>query len=246
MMNSVPLLKAERLSYRYKKQSEKALSDISFSLHAGQIIGLLGSNGSGKSTLIDLIVGLRTPLTGTLIKSKETGLIISWVPQDYAFYPELSCLANLEFFAGMLSLERPKKQQRIEQVILSCQLDEYLHKRARHCSGGVRRRLNLAIALLQQPDVLLLDEPTVGVDPVNRVFLMDQVQKLAKQGAAVLYATHHLDEVASLCTDLLFLEKGKMVVSGSISSLLKPAGLKAPFRTLESLYMFYAKQESTL
>jgi ABC-2 type transport system ATP-binding protein len=118
-------------------------------------------------------------------------------------------------------------------------LQEFAERRARHCSGGVRRRLNLGIALLQEPEVLLLDEPTVGVDPQSRAFLLDRVRDMVAGGTAVLYATHYMEEVSALCSHILLLDHGQVLASGDLATLLRgPAG-SAPFEHLEALFMHY-------
>lgn len=242
MTESVPYLTAQRLVYRYSKQATNAVSGIDLSLSAGQVIGLLGPNGSGKSTLIDLLMGLRKPDAGRVIRAVDPKPLIAWVPQEYAFYPELSCFENLRLFAGMLQLRRTEAEQRIKHAVSSCLLDEFVDRRARQCSGGVRRRLNLAIALLQRPDVLLLDEPTVGVDPQTRSILLQRLKTLAQAGAAVLYATHHLEEVAELCTDLLVIDSGRVLASGSMDALLCHPEDGAPFANLEALFVYYTQR----
>jgi ABC-2 type transport system ATP-binding protein len=204
----------------------------------GQAVGLLGPNGSGKSTLINLLLGLRTPQGGQVRRDGGAGSVIAWVPQEYAFYPELTCKENLDFFAGLLVLPPAETARRVESAISSCMLEEFAGKRARHCSGGVRRRLNLGIALLQQPDVLLLDEPTVGVDPQSRAFLLDRIRDLVNAGTAVLYATHYMEEVSKVCSHILLLDHGQVLADGNLDTLLRGSG-NAPFKDLESLFMHH-------
>jgi len=165
------------------------------------------------------------------------------VPQDYAFYPELTCRENLELFAGMLDLTGADAEARIERAVSDCVLEEFLSRRAKRCSGGVRRRLNLAIALLQRPDVLLLDEPTAGVDPQSRAFLLDRVREFANHGTAILYATHYMEEVSAVCSHILLLDHGRVVASGDLASLLRTPSESGPFDNLEQLFMHYTKRQ---
>ena len=130
-----------------------------------------------------------------------------------------------------------RETARIDQVIAACVLGEFLNKQARHCSGGVRRRLNIAIGLLQKPDVLLLDEPTIGVDPQTRLFLLDQVGQLARQGAAIVYATHYMEEAMAVCNEILILDHGHVVACGDLAALLKGTAESGPFANLEALFM---------
>jgi len=236
------LLAAANVSYRYPKQSAWALRGVDLTLARGQVLGLLGPNGSGKSTLINVLIGLRTPQDGAVRYLGDSPPVIAWVPQEHAFYPQLSCRENLRFFVSMLDVSAAEHATRVEQVERSCVLQEFSGKLARHCSGGVHRRLNIAIALLQQPDVLLLDEPTVGVDPQSRAFLLDQVRQLARRGAAVLYATHYMEEVSAVCNQILLLDHGKVLATGDLQMLLRGAEGTQPFDDLESLFMHHTRR----
>lgn len=236
------LLAAERVEYCYPGHVEPALCGVDLRLVRGQAVGLLGPNGSGKSTLINLLIGLRAPQAGRVRHAPGPAPIVAWVPQEYAYYPDLSCRENLSFFAGMLDLGATEAARRIGAAIDSCLLPEFADRRARHCSGGVRRRLNLAIALLQQPDVLLLDEPTVGVDPQSRSLLLDHVRELVRAGTAVLYATHYMEEVSAVCSRILLLDHGRMLASGDLATLLRGPVDGTPFEHLESLFMHYTQR----
>jgi ABC-2 type transport system ATP-binding protein len=241
MSGDTPVLEAQQLVYRYAGQAEPALRGVDLRLARGQAVGLLGPNGSGKSTLINLLAGLRKPQGGT-IRHPGGAPSIAWVPQEYAFYPELTCAENLEFFAGMLDLPTAEAARRVDQAIATCMLEEFATRRAIHCSGGVRRRLNLGIALLQQPEVLLLDEPTVGVDPQSRAFLLDRVREMVAGGTAVLYATHYMEEVSAVCSHILLLDHGQVLASGDLATLLRGPEGSAPFEHLEALFMHYTRR----
>ena len=243
MSNSDFLLAAERLVYRYPGQTEPALRGVDLRLARRQAVGLLGPNGSGKSTLINLLIGLRTPQAGRITHASGRAPVIAWVPQECAFYPELSCRENLRLFAGMLDQPTVDVDRRVEAAIASCMLQDFADHRARYCSGGVRRRLNFGIALLQQPDVLLLDEPTAGVDPQSRAFLLDRVRELVRAGTSVLYATHYMEEVSAVCSQILLLDRGRLLASGDLATLLRgPAG-GSPFDNLEALFMHYTRRQ---
>ncbi len=235
------LIAAEGLSYTYRGQAKPALRNVALSLSRGQSVGLLGPNGSGKSTLINLLVGLRRPQDGRITRAGDDQSV-AWVPQEYAFYPELTCLENLRFFVGMLDLSAPVRAQRVDKAVETCMLQEFATRRARECSGGVRRRLNLAIAVLQQPAVLLLDEPTVGVDPQSRAFLLDRVREMVAGGTAVLYATHYMEEVSAVCSQILLLDHGAVLANGDLATLLRGGGDHAPFADLEALFMHYTQR----
>lgn len=242
MSTAHEVLVAEQLVYRYPGQDTPALCGVDLKLQSGQAVGLLGPNGSGKSTFISLLIGLRTPQGGRIRRADGQPPVIAWVPQEYAFYPELTCQENLDFFVGMLALSKTEASRRTETAISSCMLQEFSQRRARYCSGGVRRRLNLAIALLQQPDVLLLDEPTAGVDPQSRAFLLDRVHDLVSAGTSVLYATHYMEEVSKVCSHILLLDHGSVLASGDLETLLQGSG-SVPFENLESLFMHHTQRQ---
>jgi len=245
------LLTAEHLSFVYPDQTDPALQDVSLALERGQALGLLGPNGSGKSTLIDLLMGLKKPQAGKItwtrfaLSASSAAILplsVALVPQEYALYPELTCAENLYFFAGMLAISRQEITRRVEEAIQRCMLEEFLNKRANQCSGGVRRKLNLAIALLQKPDVLMLDETTVGIDLQSKLFILDQIKQLVNAGCAVLFATHHMDEVSALCSNILLLEHGKVVASGALDTLLIHPDKGQVFKDLDALFMHYTQK----
>lgn len=239
-MSGEPLiLSARQLVYRYASQEQAALRKVDLPLLRGQALGLLGPNGSGKSTLISLLAGLRSPQSGSITYPAGVKPVIGWVPQDLAFYPDLTCLENLMFFSGMLDLPPGEARLRIEEVLSSCLLREFADRRAGRCSGGMQRRLNLAIAMLKRPDVLLLDEPTVGVDPQSRNFLLDRVRDMVRAGMTVLYATHYMEEVAALCSHVVVLDRGSVLAHGALAELLAGHDGGPPFRDLESLFLHY-------
>jgi ABC-2 type transport system ATP-binding protein len=242
MSGGATVLAAEQLVYRYAGQAEPALCGVDLQLARGQAVGLLGPNGSGKSTLINLLVGLRKPQGGQVRHAGGRPPSVAWVPQEYAFYPELTCLENLRFFTGMLDLPAAQARERVDAAIHTCMLEEFAGRRALHCSGGVRRRLNLGIALVQRPEVLLLDEPTVGVDPQSRAFLLDRVRDMVQGGTAVLYATHYMEEVSAVCSRILLLDHGRVLAGGDLATLLQgPAG-SPPFEHLEALFMHHTQR----
>jgi ABC-2 type transport system ATP-binding protein len=235
-------VEATGLVYRYPGQEEAALRGMDLRLQRGQAVGLLGPNGSGKSTLISLLAGLRQPQQGRITIASQDRRRVAWVPQETAFYPDLTCRENLDFFAAMLATPRAETAQRVAAAIASCRLEEFANRRARHCSGGVRRRLNLAIALLQQPQVLLLDEPTAGVDPQSRAFLLERVRDLVAAGTTVLYATHYMEEVGAVCSDIVLMDHGQVLAAGDLATLLRGDGAIPPHANLEALFMHHTSR----
>jgi len=218
-----PLLSVEQLTFGYRKRQTQII-DVSLQLNAGDILGLLGPNGAGKTTLVSLIAGLLKPLQGrVLIDGKPAHLgrrDVALVPQEYAFYPRLSGRENLLYFAGALGLNRTQAKDRAERALRDCELEPWQHRRAAHYSGGLKRRLNFAIALLQQPRLLILDEPTAGVDPQSRAFLLNTIRRLNQQGTTLIYTSHLLAEVESLCRSVAVLDSGRITLQGAMDTLL--------------------------
>ncbi|MGD8176189.1 ABC transporter ATP-binding protein [Marinimicrobium sp. ARAG 43.8] len=207
--------------------SQWVLSDINLSIGGGDIVGLLGSNGAGKTTLVSLIAGLRNPQSGSILVDGDPARPgredLALVPQEYAFYPRLSGRENLAFFAGIVGLKGRQAQARIEEVLSTCDLDGVQSRRAQTYSGGMKRRLNLAIALLQRPRLLILDEPTAGMDPSARQQLLTTLRVLNQQGLTILYTSHLLSEVESLCHSVAVMHGGIIVLHKQMHELREEA-----------------------
>lgn len=212
------VLQLSHIRYCYPNAADDALVDVSLHLERGKILGLLGPNGAGKSTLISIIVGSRQADSG---EHQSLARKMALVPQDYAFYPQLSCAENLRFFAQLNGHQGAQLAQHCDRAIDITQLEHVLKKPAHQLSGGLKRRLNLAIGLVADPDVLLLDEPTVGVDPQSRAYLLNAVRALASNGMSVLYTTHYMEEVQSICDQVAIMDHGRLLASGTVAQLLE-------------------------
>ena len=216
------------VSHTYRGAREAALNSVSLTVPAGGVFGLLGPNGAGKTTLISLICGLIESEQGHITLDDEPLALvraadparIALVPQDYAFYPMLSVVENLRFFGGALGLSGARLRQRCDAAIAFTRLEQVTGKLAETLSGGLRRRLNLAIGLLGEPRLLLLDEPTVGVDPQSRHFLLDAIAGLPASGTTVIYTSHYMEEVEAICQRLAILDQGKVLAAGALNELL--------------------------
>lgn len=208
-------LEVERLSFRYPGAAEPVLREVSLDIPAGGVFGLLGPNGAGKTTLLSLIAGQRRGASGRLVVEGSLGL----VPQECAFYPMLSCRENLRFFAAVQRVER--MDQRIEAVAALARIESVLGRPAGELSGGLKRRLNLAIGLLTEPQILLLDEPTVGVDPQSRAFLLDTVRSLAASDRVIIYTSHYMEEVQAVCDRVAIMDHGRVLVSDTLAHVLE-------------------------
>lgn len=222
------MLNIEGLSFHYPGGTEPVLDGVTLVIPDDGIFGLLGPNGAGKTTLISILAGQLRGATGSLALGAEPlesvrrrhPHCLGLVPQECAFYPMLTCLENLRFFGGVQGLHGGQLRQRVESVAAFARIEGTLKRRAGQLSGGLKRRLNLAIGLLTEPDILLLDEPTVGVDPQSRAFLLDSIRSLAGKGRIILYTSHYMEEVQSICNRVAVIDRGKVLVSGKLDEVL--------------------------
>jgi ABC-2 type transport system ATP-binding protein len=206
----------------------RAVDGVSFNVEAGEIFGLLGPNGAGKSTTMSMIAGLLTPEGGEIRLDGKTfdptdhdfRRLLGVVPQDLAIYPEMSARENLNFFARLYGLRGEKLKKQIDLALERTGLGSRADDSSGHFSGGMKRRLNFGIALLHSPKLLILDEPTVGVDPQSRAHLLDSVRKASDEGMAVIYASHYMEEVQALCKRVAIIDHGKMLACDTITALL--------------------------
>lgn len=201
---------------------------VSFTVEAGEVFGLLGPNGAGKTTTMSMIAGLleadsgEVRFDGRSIKSlsRDTRRFLGIAPQDLAIYPELSAQENLEFFGKLYGLAGSELRQRCAEVLDQIGLSEHAGRHTEHFSGGMKRRLNFGIALIHRPRLLILDEPTVGVDPQSRSHLLDCVREEASRGMAVIYASHYMEEVSAICDRVAILDHGRRLAMGRLDELL--------------------------
>jgi ABC-2 type transport system ATP-binding protein len=220
--------------------SHEVLQDISLEVPQAQIFGLLGPSGSGKTTLVKLIAGIDEASSGEIyllnVRIPKLDMLskIGYMSQSDALYMELSAEENLQFFAALFGLNKAERKKRIAAVMELVNLTSFLKKPVSSFSGGMKRRLSLAIALLHRPNVLILDEPTVGIDPVLRKSLWDELKQLSKQGTTIIVTTHVMDE-ADKCDRLGMIRDGKLIAVGS------PAELKEQTHTatIEEAFLYY-------
>ncbi len=208
----------------------QAVSQFSIHIPQGQIFGLLGPNGAGKSTLISMLSGQLLPTSGSVRVSGlspvsiEAKRKIGIAPQSLAIYEELSARANLEFFGRLYGLNGAGLKSACSQVLEFVGLSDRAGDRVEHYSGGMKRRLNLAVALLHDPDILLLDEPTVGVDPQSRNRLFESVLALKQRGKTIVYTTHYMEEAEKLCDRIAIVEHGKLLALDTVDRLIHQYG----------------------
>lgn len=212
--------------------SHPAVRDISFSIAKGEIFGLLGPNGAGKSTTISMLAGLTRPGSGQIwvngtqvngnlnqIKSK-----LGLVPQDLALYATLSARDNLTFFGQIYGLRGKTLVQRVNRVLEIVQLTDRADEPIKNYSGGMKRRVNLAAGLIHEPDILFLDEPTVGVDPQSRNAIFESVEALNHAGLTVIYTTHYMEEAEHLCQRVAIMDHGMVIAMDTPANLVRSLG----------------------
>lgn len=224
----------------YKKHP--AVIDLSFTVQPGEIIGMLGPNGAGKSTTISMIATLLKPDSGKIMFhgtdiTKHPEVIrakLGFVPQDITLYEPLTGKDNLLFWAGAYHIDKNVQADRIDKVSEMIGFtSEMLHQPVKEYSGGMKRRLNIGVALLHDPELILLDEPTQGIDLQSRKQILEAIQKLKKEGKSVIYVGHYMEETEKLCDRILMMDKGQCILNASLSDALKGQG---KMLTLEQLY----------
>ncbi|MDY0109850.1 MAG: ABC transporter ATP-binding protein [Candidatus Krumholzibacteria bacterium] len=224
------MLKVQNLSKNFG--DIRAVADVSFEVVGGRIFGLLGPNGAGKTTTISMIAGLVPPAQGSI---RVDGIDLAAdpaavkqrlgvVPQEIALYEDLTARENIDFWGGIYGLRGRALAARRDELLAVVGLADRAREPVRNFSGGMKRRLNLALGLVHEPKLVLLDEPTVGIDPQARINVLAVVRDLAARGAAVLYTTHYLEEAESLCDELAIMDHGTIHAQGTIDTLKAELG----------------------
>jgi ABC-2 type transport system ATP-binding protein len=221
------ILTVENLRKSYGKTL--ALQGVSFEVRDGEMFGLLGPNGAGKTTLLSILSGLlsadggRATLLGQQVHPENRSMrrLLGIVPQELAIYGELTARENLEFFGKLYGLRGAKLKQQTEAVLAAIALDSRADERAENFSGGMKRRLNLGVALMHSPRLLMLDEPTTGVDPQSRNHIFEEIRRLNAAGVTVIYTSHYMEEVQALCTRIGIIDHGKLIACDTLPELLK-------------------------
>ena len=214
----------------------KAVGGVSFEVAKGTCFGLLGPNGAGKSTAISMIVGTLVPdsgqvtIDGQSIKGETDPLRrkIGYVPQELALFDDLNCTQNLSFFGSLYGLSKSEIQQKSKEILDIVGLTDRAKEPIKNFSGGMKRRLNIAVALVHSPELLVLDEPTVGVDPQSRNAIFDVLEKLKVQGMTLIYTSHYMEEVERMCDQIAIIDAGKVMIEGTLEQLL--ATLESRFK----------------
>jgi ABC-2 type transport system ATP-binding protein len=239
-----PAVEVDKLSFSYGRQ--KVLDELSLEVPGGISFGLLGPNGAGKTTLIRLLVGLLRARAGTILTlgkkpSPRIAHLIGYMPQLPSLYAELSVIQNVEFFARIYGLrDRKQRTQRVEAVIKLVDLWQNRGKSVTNLSGGMKQRASLACAIVHNPPLLFLDEPTVGLDPELRVTFWEYFSALTRQGATLIISSHTMDDAAH-CDRLAFMRDGRVIALGSPDELRQATGRSQA--SLEDAFLHFVRRE---
>lgn len=217
------------VSKQYPNVDSLAVSPLNLTIKKGEIYGLLGPNGAGKTTLISMLCGLLKPTSGRIIiknllfkeNKRQIQQLIGVVPQEYALYPSLSAYENLVYFGAMYGLKKNDLKEKILQNLKDLGLYDYKDKMIKTFSGGMKRRINLIAGILHQPEILFLDEPTVGVDVQSKNVIIQHLKKMNVNGTTIIYTSHHMLEAEQFCTQIGIIDSGKMLIQGSPIELIK-------------------------
>lgn len=237
------IIEVNQLSKQYARATDKSLDRVSFSIQKGEKIGIFGPNGAGKTTLMSILCGIIPPSSGNVDyflhkKSeplKQVLFNIGYVPQDFSFYSELSPYQNLMYFGALYGIPKAELKQKIDLLLEVLGLSHVKHKKVEQFSGGMKRRVNLAIGIINDPEILFLDEPTVGVDVQSKNAIMAYLETLNEKGTTIIYTSHHMSEGQEFCERILLLDKGKMIAEDALTTLLdihNEPSLEALFLTL--------------
>ncbi len=227
-------IKINQLTKRYPGESIDSLCGVDLNIKVGDKYGILGPNGAGKTTLISILCGIIEQSSGEVIYWKNESEVefsiiqqkLGYVPQEYAFYHELSPVQNLEYFGAMYKLSSVEIAKKTTEILQILGLFEVRNKKISTFSGGMKRRINLAIGIIHEPSILFLDEPTVGVDIQSKVAILKYLNKLNKKGTTIIYTSHHLDEAEEFCNRVAILDNGKLIIKGETDVLLKKHNVK--------------------
>ncbi len=227
-MTICTVIEIDQLSKIYKRADHPAINSISFTVDKGSIFGLLGPNGAGKTTILSILCGLLQPSSGD-VKINDLLLsqhlekikhIIGVVPQEIALYPTLTAFENLQYIGNMYGLKGKNLKEKINEHLEIVGLQTHANKRIETFSGGMKRRINLIAGILHQPEILFLDEPTVGVDVQSRNVITEHLHQLNKQGMTIIYTSHLMEEAENLCSDIAIIDNGEIIERGKPKKLI--------------------------
>lgn len=221
------VIEIKNLTKRFS-DGKVAVDNLSLKVKKGDVLGFLGPNGAGKSTTINMITGLLRKTNGEITifgedaskKSKMVRQKMGLVPQDIAIYEDLTALENVEFFGGLYGLRGSKLKEACNTALEFVGLTKNAKQKSGTFSGGMKRRLNIACAIVHQPDLIIMDEPTVGIDPQSRNYILDAIEKLNDQGKTIIYCTHYMEEVERISNYIAIVDHGKVIAQGTEAELI--------------------------
>ena len=237
------VIRLEDVVKRYRQKT--VVNSVSFAINQGEVFGLLGPNGAGKSTTINMICGLTPATSGKITvfgydNSTELSKIkprLGLVPQELAMHYDLKAWENLELFGGLYGLRGQKLKQAIDRALDFTGLLEYRNKFPKSFSGGMKRRLNIACSIIHEPELLIFDEPTVGIDPQSRNHILNSIRTLNQKGATVIYTSHYMEEVEALCTRIGIMDNGNLIAVGTKAELCGLISADAEKTSLEEVFL---------
>lgn len=232
---------------RYKSAQEDSLSAVSLDIMQSDVFGLLGPNGAGKTTLISILCGIIPVSSGDIqffhhgkpYSERERKSRIGFVPQEYAFYQELTARQNLDYFGAMYNLSKKKLEERREHLLEVLGLEKAADKKVGTFSGGMKRRVNLAIGIIHEPEILFLDEPTVGVDVQSRNAIIRYLQQVNQAGTTIIYTSHHMSEAEEFCKNIALIDHGRVIAAGGLQHLKAVHGVES----LQTLFINLTGEE---
>ncbi len=235
-------IETENLKKTYKGKTHPTLNGFTLRIPYGSLFGLLAPNGAGKTTAINIICGLRKYDSGKVriqgrdisAGMKQIRPLFGLVPQDIALFPTLTAYENLKIFGGLYGIEKPLLEKRIDQLLELFDLTESRHSFINRFSGGMKRRVNMIAGMLHAPEILILDEPTVGVDAQSRRMILEKLVEINRQGTTILFISHYLEEAQQICSQVAFMDNGSIISQGSPEHLIAEHNI---CDDLESVYL---------
>lgn len=223
------IIEISEVSKTYTGATEKSLNSISFSISEGKKIGIFGPNGAGKTTLISILCGILDSNEGSVsyfnngesVPLKSMLYKLGYIPQDFSFYPELTPTQNLMYFGALYDIPKKHLKEKIIVLLDILGLTKVAHKKVEQFSGGMKRRVNLAIGIINDPKILFLDEPTVGVDVQSKNAIIDYLEELNRNGTTIVYTSHHLHEAQELCDQIILIDQGELIANDTVDNLLE-------------------------
>lgn len=222
-------IKIQNISHNYHNAHPLSLNNLSLEIKSGTKHGVFGSNGAGKSTLIKIICKVITPTSGSVEFARNGQSItdktiikqnVGYVPQDFAFYEELTVLQNAKYFGTMFNLSKVQINEQYENLVEVFGLQAHLKKKVKTFSGGMKRKVNLILGLLHNPELIILDEPTVGIDVHSKNDILNYLNELHKMGKTIIYSSHQMNESESFCENFSLLHEGENIVTGNLEEIL--------------------------